>query len=32
MISLLKNQQSPKIEGIKLPKMLGSTEKEVKKE
>jgi hypothetical protein len=30
MISLLKNQQSPKIEGAKIPKMLGSTEKEVK--
>jgi len=30
MISLLKNQQSPKIEEVKLPKMLGSTEKEVK--
>jgi len=30
MISLLKNQQSPKIEGIKLPQMLGSTIKEVK--
>ena len=32
MISLLKNQQSPKIEATKLPKMLGSITKEVEKE
>lgn len=32
MISLLKNQQSPKIEGPKMPKMLGNNYKEVKEE
>ena len=32
MISLLKNQQSPKIEGVKIPKMLGNNYKEVKEE
>jgi len=32
MITLLKNIQSPKIEALKMPKMLGSTEREVRKE